>query len=150
MQLSGKQVFKADLSGVWTLLLDPVTLARIVPGITKLERTGDQSFKSIFEIKLGPVSGSFTGNLQLEDIVEQKAFTLKVQQNSKIGNANAVIIVNVSPIGDKETELAFEGDAKLSGLLASMGQRLIGSVANNLIKQFFINMEKELVKAGNA
>ena len=144
MQLSGKQVFNAEPSSVWALLLDPVTLARIVPGITKLEKTGDQSFKSILEIKLGPVNGSFTGNLQLEDIVEPSTFTLKVQQNSKIGNANAAIKVNVVPVGDKATELSFEGEAKLSGLLASMGQRLIGGVANTLIKQFFANMQKEL------
>ena len=146
MQLSGKQVLNAVPSRVWALLMDPETLARIVPAITKLEKTGDNSFKSMLDIKLGPVSGSFTGNLQLDDIVEQKGFTLKMQQNSKIGNANATVKVNLLPVGDTQTELAFDGEAKLSGLLASMGQRVIGGVSNTLIKQLFDNIGKELKK----
>ena len=41
-------------------------------------------------------------------------------------------------------KLAFDGDVKLSGMLAGMGQRLIGGVSNTLTKQFFTNLEKEL------
>lgn len=129
---------------VWKMLMDMDTLARVVPGISKLEKTGDNTFKSILEIKLGPVNSSFTGSLQLEEITEQKGFTLKVMQNSKIGNASAVIKINLFPVDNKRTEVAFDGDVKLSGLLASMGQRVMGSVSNTLTKQFFANLEKEL------
>lgn len=144
MQLAGKHVVNATPSKVWEILMDTDTLARIVPGISRLEKTGDNSFKSFLEIKLGPVSSSFTGDLQLEDIAEQKSFTLKVQQKSKIGNANAAIKINLLPVTDSQTEVAFDGDAKLSGMLAGMGQRLIGGVSNTLTKQFFSNLEKEL------
>jgi carbon monoxide dehydrogenase subunit G len=123
------------------------TLSHIVPGISRLEQTGDHTFKSILDIKLGPVSGSFTGNLQLDDLQEPKAFTLKAQQNSKIGNANAAIAINLTPVGDNDTEIAFDGDVKLSGMLASLGNRVMGGVSNTLTKQFFSNLEKELEKA---
>ena len=126
--------------------MDTDTLARIVPGISRLEKTGDNKFKSILEIKLGPVNSSFTGDLQLEEITDQKGFTLKVQQNSKIGNANAAIKITLLPVNDSQTEVAFTGDVKLSGMLAGMGQRLVGGVSNTLTKQFFSNLEKELEK----
>ena len=71
---------------------------------------------------------------------------MKVQQNSKIGNANAAIKIGLLNVEEKKTEVSFDGDVKLSGLLASMGQRLIGGVANTLSKQFFSNLEKELEK----
>jgi len=147
MKLSGKQVLNAVPSRIWALLMDPETLPQIVPGISRLEVTGNHTFKSILDLKLGPVSGSFTGNLQLDDIVEEKAFTLKAQQNSKIGNANAAVKLNLLPVGDAQTELTFDGDVKLSGLLATMGQRVIGGVANTLIKQFFSNIDIELEKS---
>ena len=126
------------------MLMDTDTLARIVPGISRLEKTGDNKYKSILEIKLGPVNSSFTGDLQMEDITEQKGFTLKVQQNSKIGNANAVIKISLVLVNDNQTEVAFDGDVKLSGMLAAMGQRLIGGVSKTLTKQFFSNLEEEL------
>ncbi|CAN5574872.1 carbon monoxide dehydrogenase subunit G [soil metagenome] len=145
MQLTGNHVINAAPSKVWTLLMDTDTLARIVPGVQKLERIEGNSFKSVLGVKLGPVSASFNGTLQMEDIAEEKGFTLKVQQNSKVGNASAAIKIALTPVAENQTEVAFDGDVKLSGMLASMGQRLIGGVANTLSKQFFTNMEKELV-----
>ena len=144
MLLTGKHVVNAGPTRVWQMLMDTDTLARIVPGISKLEKNGDNSYISTISMKLGPVSSSFTGNLQMEDIQQEKGFTLKVQQNSKIGNANAAIKIGLTPVADKQTEVAFDGDVKLSGMLASMGQRVLGGVANTLSKQFFTNMEKEL------
>ena len=147
MQLTGSHIVNAVPSKVWTMLMDTETLAKVVPGISGLEKTGDNTFKSVIEIKLGPMNGSFTGSLELEDIREEKGFTLKVLQKSKIGNANAAIKIGLLPVDDKQTEVAFDGDVKLSGLIAGMGQRVMGSVSNTLAKQFFSNLEKELQAA---
>jgi uncharacterized protein len=144
MQLAGKHIVNTGSSKVWDMLMDTDTLARVVPGVSRLEKTGDNTYKSILDIKLGPVSSSFTGDLQMEEITAPKGFTLKVQQNSKIGNANAAIKIGLLNIEENKTEVSFDGDVKLSGLLASMGQRVIGGVANTLSKQFFSNLEKEL------
>ncbi len=150
MQLKGNQILNATPSRVWEMLMDPIILAKVVPGISKLEKLAENSFKSILSIKIGPVSGSFSGNLQLEDIVEQKSFTLKAQQNSKIGNANADVKINVAAINDTQAEVTLNGDVKISGMLATMGQRVLGGVANTLTKQFFSNLEKELAATSKA
>jgi carbon monoxide dehydrogenase subunit G len=147
MKLEGKQIVNAVPSMVWNMLMDTDMLAKIVPGISRLEKTGDNTFKSILEIKLGPINSSFTGSVQLEEITEEKGFTMKVMQNSKIGNASAAIKINLVPVDDKKTEVVFDGHVKLSGLIASMGQRVMGSVSNTLTKQFFSNLEKELETA---
>ncbi len=144
MELAGKHIVNAASSKLWSMLMDTDILAKIVPGISRLEKIGDNTFKSILEIKLGPVNSTFTGNLQMEEITEHEGFTLKVTQNSKIGNASGNIKINLSPLDDEKTEINFNGDVKLSGLLAGMGQRVMGSVANTLTKQFFANLEKEL------
>lgn len=145
MQLTGKHIVNAALANIWKMLMDTDILAKVVPGISRLEKTGDNTFKSILEIKLGPVHSSFTGTLQMEDITEEKGFVLKLMQNSKIGNASGAIRINLLPVDDKKTEVAFDGDVKLSGLLAGMGQRVMGSVSNTLTKQFFANLEQELI-----
>lgn len=146
MQLAGKYLLHAAPPKVWATLMNKDSLANIVPGISRLEQTGDHTFKSILDIKLGPVSGSFTGNLQLDELQEPNAFTLKAQQNSKIGNASALIKIILTAVGDSDTEIAFDGDVKMSGMLASLGQRVMGGVSNTLTKQFFSNLEKELEK----
>lgn len=144
MHLNGKNILNAAPGKVWAMLMDIEKLSRIVPGISRLEKIGDNSYKSILEIKLGPVKAAFTGQLDLEDIREHEGFTLKVQQNSKIGNANSSIKVDLTPVEENKTEVSFDGAVRMSGMLASMGHRVMGGVSHTLTNQFFANMEKEL------
>ncbi len=146
MQLSGQRNFKVNSEAIWNLLMNPDTLAHIIPGISRLEKSGENIYKSILEIKIGPVSGSFEGTVELDEIVENTSFNLKSRQNSKIGDANASVRIHLAEVNQSETELTFNGEVKLTGLLARMGQRMVSGVANTLIKQFFANMEEELQK----
>ena len=145
MRLTGTHTINALPSTVFEMLMNTDTLTRIVPGVSRLEKISDNKFRSILTIKLGPVNTSFTGELQLQDITAEKGFTLKVQQNSKIGNANAAVKILLLAVNQDQTEISFDGDVKLSGTLAGMGQRLIGSISNTLTKQFFSNLEKEIL-----
>jgi uncharacterized protein len=145
MLLNGTHTLNASPNIVWDKLMDTEILAKIVPGISKLIKLADNEFEAISEIKLGPVSGKFSGGLTLTEIIEPTTFTLNVTQNSKIGNADAEIKINLHDLGNNQTELSFEGDAKLSGLLARTGQRVLSGVANSLTKQFFENFEEELL-----
>src|SRR5688572_13138011 len=126
MELKGRHTVNATPATLWTMLMDTDNLSKIVPGVSRFEKTGDNSYKSVLEIKMGPVSGSFTGNLEMENIDEEKGFTLKVQQNSSIGNADAAIKIELKPGSANETEVAFDGVVRVTGLLASMGQRILG------------------------
>ena len=146
MELKGKHKVEASRAKLWNMLMDTETLSRIVPGISKLDKTGENTYKSILEIKMGPISTTFTGDAQMEDIMELKKFTLKMQQSNKMGNANSTMKVELVPVGDAETVIIFDGELKITGLLATMGQKILGSVANLLTKQFFANLDHELAK----
>lgn len=144
MQLTGSHVLNAPVSRLWTMLMDADTLAQVVPAVSRLEKTAENEYIAIAELKLGPVSGSFSGNLSLSDIRENEGYKLHVKQTSKIGNADAVVAISLKSLSDTQTEVSFDGDAKLSGLLARTGQRVISGVATTLTKQFFSNLEEAL------
>ena len=144
MNLTGKYTVNAPAKMIWDLLMDPDTLARITPAITSLERIDEDNFKAIADVKIGPVGGSFSGNLNLSEKVEPESFKLSIQQNSKIGNANAVVNMKMTALSDTQTEVSFDGDVKLSGMLNTMGGRVITPVANMLSKQFFEALELEV------
>jgi carbon monoxide dehydrogenase subunit G len=144
MQLSGKRIFNDEQQKIWRLLMNPETLVRIIPGMIKLEKTAENIYRSLLAIKLGPVNSTFEGSIQLDEIAEYSHFTMIVRQNSNIGNGNAIVRLNLVPLNESQTELQFDGDVKLTGLLASMGQRALVGVTNTLSKDFFSNMEREL------
>lgn len=146
MELKGSHTIEANPETLWKMLMDTDLLSKIIPGISKLEKTGPTSYNSVLEIKAGPISTSFTGNAQMEDIVEQKKFTLKMQQSNKMGNANSIMKIELRPVNVSETEVVFDGEVKITGLLGSMGEKMLGGVANMLTKQFFANLDHELAK----
>ena len=146
MELKGKHTVNATPATLWKMLMDTELLSKIIPGITKLEKTGPTSYKSILEIKAGPISTSFTGDAQMEDIIDQKKFTLKMQQSNKMGNANSIMKIELKPVSVSKTEVVFDGELKITGLLGSMGEKVLGGVANMLTKQFFTNLDHELAK----
>jgi carbon monoxide dehydrogenase subunit G len=144
MHLTGKHSFQASNDTLWNLLMDADVLARITPGVSKLEHiTGDQ-YKATAYVKMGPVSGSFSGKMEVAEKSEPESFVLKVKQNSRIGNVSADVKIHLKPVSNNETEMAFEGDARLSGLLARTGNRVLSGVANTLTKQFFNALVKEV------
>lgn len=144
MNLKGKQTYDATPQQIWDLLMDTEKLAKITPGVSKLELIEEDQYKAVSEIKIGPVKGAFKGDLFLVDKEEPSKFTLKVKQLSKIGNADATVAIHINGLEEGQTELAFDGKAKLSGTLARTGQRVLTGVANSLTKQFFKALGEEL------
>jgi len=144
MELIGTHTINASAQQIWDMLMDSETLAKITPGISKLEVESEGIYKALADVKMGPVNGKFEGRVQVLDAVAPESFTLKVQQNSSIGNVSADIKMLLKALNDNQTELSFDGKAAMSGLLARTGNRVMSGVANTLTKQFFDNFEKEL------
>lgn len=144
MKLKGTHTIQAPIQKVWEMLMDPTVLAKITPGVSKLELTGEDEYDAIANMKIGPVSGSFKGALQIVDKDEPNQFTLKTQQKSKIGNAKADVVISLEKIDAQTTEVSFNGKAQLSGTIARTGQRVVSGVANSLSKQFFEALNEEV------
>ena len=144
MQLTGKHEIPATAKRIWDLMMDPEVLTRITPGITHLELVEEDSYKAIAEIKIGPVGGAFTGTLKVADKNEPHSFSLIVQQNSRLGTASAVVAMALNTLETGTTEVSFLGDVRLSGMMATMGQRVLSPVAHMLSGQFFEALKLEV------
>lgn len=144
MKISGKYVLEADPKVIWDMMMEPRILERVTPGIKKLETIGEDEYKAISEVRVGPVKGEFTGNLAVRDKIPEESCLLVVDQKSKMGNVVAEIGMRFMATAPGETEVSYTGEAKLSGMLARMGQRIMSGVVSTLSKQFFQGMEREL------
>jgi uncharacterized protein len=144
MQLNGSHTLNAPKEQVWAMLLDPETLTKVIPSLKSLEATDSGVYKAICEVKMGPVSGTFEGTMETINLQPMDSFTLLMKQNSKIGNVAAEGNIHLKSLSDTQAEMLFDGEAKLSGLLARTGQRVLSGVANMLVGMFFKALEKEI------
>lgn len=144
MHLEGTHLLKAPIDMIWEMLLDPVILAKITPGISHLEPTAEDTYDAQSSVKIGPVKGLFKGTVQVTQKQPPNSFVLLLNQKSKIGNVAAEGSIHLHPKGADETEVVFSGNAKLSGTLARTGQRVLSGVARTLTNQFFSDLESEI------
>ena len=144
MNVNGKHEFKISREQLWKYLMDVEVLAKITPGISKLESLGDDQFKTHSQIKLGPVKSTFTGKMQVLEKNEPAAFQIKMEQLSKVGNAHVTVQMNLESVDDTNSTLIFDGKANVSGVIARMGQRVLSGVANTITKEVFSELEKHI------
>ena len=144
MNVNGKHEFKISREQLWKYLMDVEVLAKITPGISKLESLGDDQFKTHSQIKLGPVKSTFTGKMQVLEKNEPAAFQIKMEQLSKVGNAHVTVQMNLESVDETNSTLIFDGKANLSGVIARMGQRVLSGVANTITKEVFSELEKHI------
>lgn len=146
MKLEGTYTLAATRDRVWNALNDPDVLARCVPGCRELEPLGGDVFKATLEVGVGPVKGTFQGKIQIAQRVAPERITLKVEGGGAPGTIRAEGVLNLSE-QDGKTAVSYAGDAQVTGLIASVGHRMIGGVARMLTEQFFKALEQEAARA---
>lgn len=144
MKLEGEHVFKGPREAVWEMFYDPEVLASALPGTQKLEMVAENEYEGAMNVRIGPVSGSFTGKLVISDVVEPESCTLTVDGRGTPGFAKGVGRVQFADQGDGTTLMKYEGEMNIGGALASVGQRMIDSVAKTMIRQAFEVLDKAL------
>lgn len=147
MHLEGEHSFSASQGQVWELLNDAGVLARVTPGLQELQEVGEDSYRAQFAIKMGPINSTFSGTLRVADRHAPERFRLLIDVAGKAGSAVAEATVTSAAVaGDdpEQTRVTFAADARLTGLLVRMGQRVLSGVGRLLTRQFFQALEQEL------
>jgi carbon monoxide dehydrogenase subunit G len=140
VKLAGSHEFDAPKAAVWEALLDPDVLSRILPGCKRLDRTAENEFKGEISIRVGPVQGNFNGKVNLKEIDPPNGYRMELAGQGRPGFVKGAGSLRLE--GDGPTTLHYEGDAQLSGRIASVGQRLVDSTARSLTRQGMQSLEK--------
>jgi len=144
MKIEGTHVFNGPRQAVWEMFYDPNVLASALPGAQKMEMVNENEYKFDMNVRVGPVSGAFSGEMQLENVVEPESLTLKGGGKGAPGFLNGIGNVTFKEQEDGTTLMGYEGEVNIGGALASVGQRMIDSVAKSMIRTGFETLDKAL------
>lgn len=145
MKVEGTYTLPAPRDTVWALLNDPAVLARATPGIKRLDPEGGDRYRATIELGVGPVKGAYDGKVSITDKVPPERLTLRIEGGGKPGTIRATGELRLEE-RDGTTVVNYTGDAQITGLIASVGHRLIGGVAKQMAGEFFKALERELQK----
>jgi len=152
MDLTGTYTFDAPKNEVWQALMDPEVLAKVMPGCEKLEEIGENQYEAALKIKVGPVQGKFSGNIELLEINEPDSYRMKVDGKGPTGFMKGDGQVKLEAQGNS-TLMHYSGTAQVGGRIASVGQRLLDSSAKAITKQSLDGLHQQIlarVQVGDA
>lgn len=140
----------APIEDVWSALLDVERVAPTVPGAEVLERTGDDAYKVAINVRVGPMSMKYQGEVEITDRDEAEhraVMKARARESRGQGTANADVVMVLSG-DDGRTSATVTTEVQLSGKVATMGQGVLQDVSGRLVDTFAKNLAAMLEGGG--
>ncbi|MFZ0089950.1 MAG: SRPBCC family protein [Solirubrobacteraceae bacterium] len=118
----------------WTTILDLERVIPCVEGGSVLEKTGPESVKAEIKVKMGAMSMKFTGTVSVvecDDANHRAVMQVKSREAGGQGHANADVVFTLADGGG-----TVHTAAAITGKAASMGEGVVSTVLDALIKDF--------------
>jgi uncharacterized protein len=145
MKIEGSYDIPAPHEKVWAAFLDPNTLAKAIPGCEGLEETGPGEYKAVMKVGVAAIKGTFEGRVKLMDLDPPNRYRMSVEGKGGPGFLRGEAAMSLVPI-ETGTRVSYDADVQVGGLIASVGQRMLGGVSKMLLDQFFTRMTELLAE----
>lgn len=145
MRIDGSITMPAPPEQVWALFNDPQALQKATPGCKSLESVGEDEYQAQLSMGVAAIKGNYTGKIKLTDKRPPEHYRLVIEGNGAPGFVSGSGEMDFSPAGDG-TLVKYSWDVQVGGLIAGVGQRVLGGVGKMLIDQFFKALQAELKK----
>ena len=139
MKLEGSHDIPVPRQRVWQAFLDPEQLRQAIPGCEKLEAVADDEYKATMKIGVAAVKGTFEGKVRLSDKKPPDSYRLAVEGSGSPGFIRGETVITLSDV-DGGTRVSYSADVQVGGLIAGVGQRMLGGVSKMMADQFFNRM----------
>jgi uncharacterized protein len=145
MQFSGSVEIAAPRDQVWDFVSDPEKMGGCGPGVETVEVVDENKFRAKAKVGVGPINAKFSIDAEFLERVEPDR--AKVSARGK-APGSAVDGTAEMSLRDGDTAgttiMDWTADMQFSGMMASLGARLIEGTANKLIGQTFTCVKSKL------
>ena len=140
LKIEGSYTFNAPRDRVWQVLLDPKVMAQCMPGCESMNEVAPDQFEAVMKVGVASVKGTYKGKVSIKDKQAPSHYVLSGQGSGGPGFMQGDVAIDLAET-DGQTVLKYSTDAKIGGLIASIGQRMLNGVAKMMVEQFFKKVE---------
>lgn len=140
MKISGSNVIDQPVDKVWDALLDPRVLVATIPGCERLETTGDNEYAMTVTAGVAAIKGTYNGSCSLSDLHQHQSLVMRLSGAGAPGTVDATVSVAFTEPAPGQTQIAYDADAVVGGMVGGVGQRMLSSVSKRMAGEFFGNV----------
>jgi carbon monoxide dehydrogenase subunit G len=131
---------------VWGFVMDVPSMAKCIPGCDGVEDLGNNHYKAVVKIKVGPIGLALASEISIveKDEANRTAALLVEAADKRVGGAvKATMSMKLTPEGDG-TKLEVSTDANVMGRIGDFGQPIIRKKADQTLQEVAANLRKAL------
>jgi carbon monoxide dehydrogenase subunit G len=131
-------VLHAPAQEVWDFLFDIPRMSACMPGVEKVEAVADNAYQGTLKVKVGPIAAQFGGKVTLLEVDAPNRLVAKAEGTDArtASLVSATFGSTLKPLSADETEVAYQIDVAVRGLLGRYGQGVMREVAKNMTAKF--------------
>lgn len=150
MHFEGKQTINAPIQTVWTYFMDPEKLAQCAPGFKSMETLEPDHYKATLAVGIGAVRSTFTLDVKRVDVRELAHIGMQAHGSAAGSGVDMRSGIDLNAESENVTSMQWTADVNVSGMIASVGARLMEGTAQKLTAQFFDCLRRSLEAPANA
>ena len=137
MKITGSNTIAFPVEKVWDALLDPRVLVATIPGCEQLTATGENSYDMTVTAGVAAIKGTYQGQCVLSDLQEHQSLVMRLSGAGAPGTIDATVQVRFGAADGGATQIDYEADAVVGGMVGGVGQRMLTSVSRRMAGEFF-------------
>jgi carbon monoxide dehydrogenase subunit G len=144
MKISGTAALNAPVDQVWAAFNDPAVLARTLPGCQELREVGPDSYRMTITAGVASIKGNYEGEVALIEQNPPGSFVLRASGAGAPGTVGADVRFSLNESATGGTDLGYDADAVVGGVIGGVGQRMLTGVAKKMAGQFFAAVDADI------
>jgi len=136
----------AGIDKVWAFVMDVPSMAKCIPGVESVEDLGNEKYKVVMKIRVGPIGLTLQSELSVVEKNEAtRTAALRVDAADKrVGGAvKSTMTMHLEPAGSGTT-MQVTTDAQVMGRIGDFGQPVIRKKADQMLQEVATNLRKAL------
>jgi uncharacterized protein len=129
---------------VFEVVTDPNQVGRCMPGLQRLEVRSADDFDADLKLGISFIRGDFSLHFKAAERNPHSHAKLLAHGTGMGSSVDMEIEVKVTDRVPEGTSMSWTADARISGKIASLGQRLLESQAERIVEQLFICLRQRL------
>lgn len=147
MEFDGEFTVDGTPEELWKYFTDPDILMDCAPGCNKMEVETQSQITAGLTVGVGSVKPSFDVEAIVTECEQPDRLEIQAVGEASRNSFEVTAWQELTDNGDETTTVTWQANAEISGIIASMGERAIESVATKLVNEFFQDLEDH-VNAG--
>ena len=144
MRFEGTSDIAVAREKVWAFLTDPQRVTACAPDVQKLDVTDPTHFTVIVRTGVGPIKATFTMTVEFADLRPPESAVVLARGQAPGSAVEMRNTLELAEAGPDRTTMRWSSDVNVSGMIASVGARLMQGAADKITQQVFACIKQTL------